>query len=75
MQQVLTRPTLWFRLAVPVMVVMWFLSGLARNETPSAGGMKYRVGATAWATFLITFGITLLFTLAVLGYRVLRRKP
>lgn len=71
-RRLLDRLQLAYRVLVPLLVVFWFLGGIGAHKPSSEGG-TYWIGATAWAGFLLTLLITVLFSIALLSWRVLRR--
>ena len=74
MGRFLEQPVKVYRVMVPLLVVAWFAAGVGGDDTPSSGGLGYRVGATFWAIFLLTLLFIILFTLALAVHRVLRRS-
>ncbi len=72
MRRLLDRPQMAYRILVPLLVVCWFVGGIGADKTSSDGG-TYWVGATGWAGFLLTLLITVLFSIVLLSWRVVRR--
>ena len=71
---VFEKPAAVYGALVPLLVVFWFLSGMARGLTPTTGGWQYRVGATSWALFGLVLLLTVLYTIALLVRRVAFRR-
>ncbi len=68
----LRKPRIVYVAALPLLVVLFALSAIGKDRTPSQGG-TYWVGALAWAAFGIVLVALVAFTLAVLVTRRRRR--
>lgn len=74
-RDLLHRPLLAYRVLVPLLVAFWFVSGVGGGNGADADDSDlYWIGQLGWALFLVTALTTILFTLAVLARRVLRRR-
>jgi hypothetical protein len=73
MRRLFEQPAKVYAVLVPLLVVTWFLAGVGGDDTPSDGGMGYRIGATFWAVFLLTLLFTIIYSV-VLGIRRVTRR-
>ncbi len=64
----LHQPRLVYRVALPLLVVLFGLSAIGRDRTPSEGG-TYWVGALSWAAFGVLSVALIAFSLVVLVAR------
>lgn len=64
----LGQPRLVYRVALPLLVVLFGLSAIGRDGTPSEGG-TYWVGALSWAAFGVLLVALIAFSLVVLVER------
>ena len=65
MRGLFDKPKIVYGVLVPLLVAFWFLAGLAGGRTPSDPGALYRIGATAWFLFGLTFVLTVIYTLTL----------
>jgi hypothetical protein len=72
-RQLLEKPLRAYRVLGPLLVVLFLVSGVGSDATPSDGG-SYYVGAVSWAGFGLTLLVTVLFTLALVGRSVLGQR-
>ncbi len=64
----LRKPSLVYRAALPLLAVLFGLSTVGRDRTPSEGG-SYWIGALSWAAFGVLLVAVVLFSLVVLVTR------
>lgn len=72
-RRVFQQPRLVFGMLVPILVVMWFLSAVGGDRTPSDGAL-YWVGAGAWMLFGVTLLVTAAYAITQV-IRLMRRRP
>lgn len=62
-----------YTVLLPAMVVAFLLSFVGNHRTPSSGGLRYWIGASAFVSFGILLLTTVLFTIP-LAVRTLSRR-
>lgn len=70
MRGLFEKPKTVYGILVPLLVGLWFLSGVGGDRTPSDPGALYRIGATAWFFFGLMLVITVVYTLTLLVRRL-----
>lgn len=66
MRGLFDKPKVVYGILVPLLVGLWFLSGVGGERTPSDPGALYRIGAIAWFFFGLTLVITVVYTVTLL---------